>query len=223
MSREGESFKDYSCRRADDVARVIKKVMNGNFDVEIEIEDQDDEYEAQIETLVLGFNMMCGELKRLDDIAKNELERAKEYIRQQQSTIAELSTPVIEIWDDILVLPVVGVVDTMRSVEIMNNLLQSIVASQARCVIVDITGVDVVDTKTADHLLKVVRAARLLGTRCVLTGLNPAVAQTLVEIGADLTEVLTLRNLKAGLKDCILYLRSGRQSPVDVGDNPTVR
>ena len=215
MSREGESFQDYACRRANAMARTIKNVMNGQFDMELEIEDQNDEYEAQIETLVLGFNMMCEELQRLDEIAKNELDRAKEYIQQQQYTIAELSTPVIEIWDDILVLPVVGVVDTMRSMEIMNNLLQSVVTAQAKCVIVDITGVDVVDTKTADHLLKVVRAAKLLGTRCVLTGLSPAVAQTLVEIGADLTEVQTLRNLKAGLKDCILFLRRNNQKIAD--------
>ena len=128
--------------------------------------------------------------------------------RASAEAISELSTPVMEIWDDILVLPVVGVVDTHRSLEIMNNLLERIVDLQSKCVIIDITGVEVVDTKTADYLLKVVRASSLLGTRCVLTGLSPAVAQTLVEIGADLTEVRTLRNLKEGLKDCLKYLRS---------------
>ena len=116
----------------------------------------------------------------------------------------------MEIWDDILVLPIVGVVDTRRSLDLMNNLLDRIVETQSRCVIIDVTGVEVVDTKTADYLLKVIRAANLLGSRCVLTGLSPAIAQTLVEIGADLREVNTLRNIKDGLKDCLRYLRSHR-------------
>jgi rsbT co-antagonist protein RsbR len=139
-----------------------------------------------------------------------ELEAKLVTIERQAAAIRELSTPVMEIWDDVLVLPIVGVVDTKRSMEIMDNLLQRIVDTQSRCVIIDVTGVEVVDTKTADYLLKVVRASNLLGTRCVLTGLSPAIAQTLVEIGADLAEVRTLRNLKAGLKDCLRFLRGSR-------------
>lgn len=135
-----------------------------------------------------------------------ELEQKIALIQEQAVAISELSTPVMEIWDDVLVLPVVGVVDTKRSLDIMNALLQRIVDTQSKCVIIDITGVDVVDTRTADYLLKVVRSASLLGTRCVLTGLSPAVAQTLVEIGADLGGVRTLRNLKEGLRDCLRYL-----------------
>lgn len=139
-----------------------------------------------------------------------ELQRKIDLIEEQALAISELSTPVMEIWDDVLVLPIVGVVDTRRSVEIMDNLLNRIVATQSRCVIIDVTGVEVVDTKTADYLIKVVRAASLLGTRCVLTGLSPAVAQTLVEIGASMQEVRTLRNLKEGLKDCLRYLSAAR-------------
>lgn len=136
-----------------------------------------------------------------------ELEVKLATIEEQAAAIRELSTPVMEIWEDVLVLPVVGVVDTKRSMDIMNNLLERIVQTQSKCVIIDITGVEIVDTRTADYLLRVSRAANLLGTRCVLTGLSPAVAQTLVEIGANLTEVRTLRNLRDGLKDCLLYLK----------------
>lgn len=135
-----------------------------------------------------------------------ELQRKIDVIEEQARAISELSTPVMEIWDDVLVLPIVGIVDTRRSVEIMENLLNRVVATRSRCVIIDVTGVAVVDTKTADYLIKVVRAAALLGTRCVLTGLSPAVAQTLVEIGADMQEVRTLRDLKEGLKDCLRYI-----------------
>jgi rsbT co-antagonist protein RsbR len=141
-----------------------------------------------------------------------ELEENLHLVKQQQEAIRELSTPIMEIWDDVLCLPVVGIVDTRRSVEIMDSLLEKIVESQSRCVIIDITGVEIVDTKTADYLLKVVQASQLLGARCVLTGINPAVAQTLVEIGADLSQVSTLRNLKAGLVDCIKYIRQNSAS-----------
>jgi rsbT co-antagonist protein RsbR len=156
-------------------------------------------------------------LEATDATLARELER---QVAIQAAAISELSTPVMEIWDDILVLPVVGVVDTKRSMEIMENLLRNIVDTQARCAIVDITGVEIVDTKTADYLLKVVRAAHLLGTRCVLTGLSPPVAQTLVEIGANLDEVRTLRNLKEGLKDCLRYLAANADGPRPSSNRP---
>ncbi|MCA9637979.1 MAG: XylR N-terminal domain-containing protein [Myxococcales bacterium] len=136
-----------------------------------------------------------------------ELEAKMAVIEQQEVAISELTTPVMEIWDDVLLLPVVGIVDTRRSMDIMNNLLESIERTKARCVIIDVTGVEVVDTKTADYLIKVMRAAGLLGSRCVLTGLSSAIAQTLVEVGADLSEVRTLRGIKEGLKDCLKFLR----------------
>jgi anti-anti-sigma regulatory factor len=148
-------------------------------------------------------------LAATDSSISAELEEKLKVINRQRDALRELSTPIIEIWDDILVLPIMGVVDTRRSLEIMDNLLAAIVKSQTKCVIIDITGVEIVDTRTADYLLKVVQAAQLLGARCVLTGINPAVAQTLVEIGADLSKVKTLRNLKAGLLDCLKHIRSG--------------
>jgi rsbT co-antagonist protein RsbR len=149
-------------------------------------------------------------LEATDYSLSKELESKISLIQQQANAIQEMSTPVMEVWDSVLVLPIVGVVDTKRSLDIMNHLLQRITTMQAQCAIIDITGVEVVDTRTADYLLKVVRASMLLGTRCVLTGVSPAVAQTLVEIGADLQEVRTLRNLKEGLKDCLRYLHQNQ-------------
>ena len=113
----------------------------------------------------------------------------------------------MEIWDDTLLLPIVGVLDMRRSEELLSTQLDSVVSTQAKFVILDITGVEVVDTKTADYVLKVVRAAKLLGVSCVLTGLSPAIAQTLVEIGVSFGEAQTLRNLKEGLRDCMQRMR----------------
>jgi rsbT co-antagonist protein RsbR len=135
-----------------------------------------------------------------------ELDQKLEIIERQRSAIQELSTPILELWDDVLALPVIGVVDTRRSMEIMERLLNEVTEKQARFVILDITGVEVVDTKTADHFIKVIRAAELLGTKCILTGIRPAVAQTLVEIGVDLESFSTLRNLRQGLQECLRHM-----------------
>jgi len=195
--------------------QILTEVAQGNFDRNIEVTGQDSlvSLEMGINFMIMDLRAMQEENQRKEDrlLSKQaDLEDKLLTIEKQREAIRELSTPIMEVWDDVLVLPIVGVLDTRRSMEIMNTLLSNIVESQSRCVIIDITGVEIVDTKTADYLLKVVHAAQLLGARCVLTGINPAVAQTLVEIGADLSAVSTLRNLKAGLFDCIKYLRQAK-------------
>lgn len=200
-------------RRAEE---VLTRVAQGDLDQKLEISSAED----QLTGLEMGINFLIVDLREVERqnrdqreallAQQRELEAKLVTIEQQAAAIRELTTPVMEIWNDVLVLPVVGVVDTRRSMDIMSNVLERIVERQSKCVIIDITGVEVVDTKTADYLLKVVRAAALLGTRCVLTGLSPAVAQTLVEIGADMSEVRTLRNLKAGLLDCLRFLKIQR-------------
>jgi rsbT co-antagonist protein RsbR len=141
------------------------------------------------------------------EASRRELEAKLVTIERQQSAIRDLSTPIIELWDEILTLPIVGVVDTQRSLEMTTRLLHRIAESRFRCVIVDLTGVDVVDTMTANHFVQMIRSAQLLGVYCVVTGVSPDIAQTLVRTGVDLGGVKTLRSLKEGLKDCFLYLR----------------
>jgi rsbT co-antagonist protein RsbR len=193
-------------RRAEE---VLTRVADGDLEQRIDIGSADDAFSA----LEIGINFMILDIRATMDSNRAQEQRLRRQaeelaakllkIEEQEAAIRELSTPVIEVWDDVLALPIVGILDTKRSMDLMNNLLESIVRTQSKNIIIDITGVEVVDTKTADYLLKVARAARLLGARCVLTGLGPAVAQTLVDIGADLTEVTTLRNLKEGLKYCL--------------------
>ncbi|HET9229489.1 MAG TPA: STAS domain-containing protein [Thermoanaerobaculia bacterium] len=138
-------------------------------------------------------------LLRAED-ANRELEAKLETIERQQAAIRELSTPIIEVWAGVLCLPVVGIVDSQRSAEMTEMLLEMIVAKQARTAIVDITGIDAMDTKTADHFIKMAKAVRLLGAECILSGINPGIAQTLTHIGVDLTGIRTLRNLRDALQ-----------------------
>src|SRR5947208_3168979 len=107
----------------------------------------------------------------------------------------ELSTPVVELWKGILALPLIGTLDSARTQIVMQNLLEAIVAKSADLAIIDITGVPTVDTLVAQHLLKTVAAARLMGADCVISGIRPQIAQTIIHLGVDLTDVLTKATL----------------------------
>lgn len=167
---------------------------------------QDDAY-GELETAISIFvedmaeaqQSLEGALARYE-VANRELAAKLAMIEHQQHAMRELSSPIIEVWEGILCLPVVGIVDTQRSAEMSAALLDSIVARRARFAIVDLTGVDVIDTKTADHFLRMAGSVRLLGAECILTGIKPAVAQTLVHIGVDLTDLTTLRSLREALQ-----------------------
>ncbi len=133
-------------------------------------------------------------------INRAENDRLNETIDQQRQTISELQTPVIQVWDRILALPIVGGLDTARTQEMNEALLQKIVDTGAEIVIVDITAVPVVDTAVAKHLLETVAAARLLGSEVLMVGLSTRTAITLVHLGIDLAGVTTRTTMAKGLE-----------------------
>jgi rsbT co-antagonist protein RsbR len=134
--------------------------------------------------------------------------------------ISELSTPVVEIWEGILLLPVVGVIDTERSQQIMESMLTKIVETSAGVVLIDITGVPVVDTAVARHLMQTVQAAKLLGAETILCGISARVAQTVVHLGVDLGAVTTRATLARGLKHA-LSVAERQVRPRTAGAEPT--
>jgi len=119
----------------------------------------------------------------------------EEVIRRQQQDMLELSTPVVKLWDGILALPMIGTLDSSRTQIVMESLLERIVETGAEIAIVDITGVPTVDTLTAQHLLKTVTAARLMGAECIISGIRPQIAQTIVHLGVELEGVTTKATL----------------------------
>jgi rsbT co-antagonist protein RsbR len=121
----------------------------------------------------------------------------EEVIQRQQREMMELSTPVVQLWDNILALPLIGTLDSERTQVVMESLLQKIVETGAAISIIDITGVPTVDTLVAQHLLKTVAAARLMGADCIISGIRPQIAQTIVHLGVNLSDVVT----KASLAD----------------------
>lgn len=135
--------------------------------------------------------------------SKKELEEKLATIERQKVAIRELSVPIIDVWDDVLTLPLVGVFDTSRAVDITEKLLRRVSERRTRWVILDLTGVAVVDTVTAQHLIQLARAVQLLGARCILTGLGPDVARTLATVGVSFDELNPMRSLREALEYCI--------------------
>jgi rsbT co-antagonist protein RsbR len=149
---------------------------------------------ALVEDILLATNL-------LDDLGLWTTEvyqkTREEVIMRQQEELMELSTPVVKLWDGILALPIIGTLDSARTQVVMESLLQKIVETGSEVAIIDITGVPTVDTLTAQHLLKTVTAARLMGADCILSGIRPQIAQTIVYLGVDLADMVT----KASLAD----------------------
>jgi rsbT co-antagonist protein RsbR len=133
-------------------------------------------------------------------MVENYIRSREEIIRQQREDMMELSTPVIKVWDKILTLPIIGTLDSRRAQLMMESLLQKIVETGSVIAILDITGVKTMDTLVANHLIKTVTAARLMGARCILTGVSPAIAQTMVQLGIDLTQITTRAQMADGIK-----------------------
>jgi len=138
-----------------------------------------------------------------------ELEDKLTVVEKQRLAIRELSTPIIELWEGVICLPVVGVMDTARSAEMTNALLQAIVEKKTRYAIVDITGIEVMDTRTVDHFMRMAKSIHLLGAECALTGISRHIAQTVVHMGLDLNDIITHRSLRDALA---FYVRRQAQA-----------
>ncbi len=150
-------------------------------------------------THVAGVSIDVTETKRTEQDLRAKLE----FIQKQQQVIHSLSTPIIQVWDRVLTLPLMGMFDSTRAAEVMETVLQEVVRTRARYAILDLTGIEAIDTATADHLLKLTQAIRLLGAEGIITGIHPAIAQTIVGLGLDLASIATRSTLREGLQYCI--------------------
>jgi rsbT co-antagonist protein RsbR len=154
--------------------------------------------------LELGLNIMIEDLEAADAARAAyivEIEKKNEEIANRaEQALRELSTPIISVWDGVLTLPIIGMVDTMRGAEMTEALLSRVGSEQAEYVVIDITGVSVVDTRTADSFIRMSEAVRLVGATCFLTGISPAIAQTIAQLGIDTSRIRTLRRMSDALK-----------------------
>lgn len=186
-----------------DALLVLSNVGFGDYTTRLAVDSSDN---SPLSSLFAGINEMISALSIEEERSKSyqrELEEKLATIEQQKVAIQELSTPIMEVWEGVLCVPVVGLMDTARSSEMTSALLQAVVNNGARCAIIDITGIDVMDTRTVDHFIRMAKAIRLLGAECVLTGISPHIAQTVVHMGLDLTNVTTHRSLRDALQQYV--------------------
>ena len=199
---------DLSRRRAlagfssEETATFIFSLKRPVFDV---IKEESSNDAQQLAANVWEASML---LDRLGLHTVKAFQKAREeVINRQQQELLELSTPVVKLWEGILALPMIGTLDSARTQIVMESLLQKIVETESQIAIIDITGVPTVDTLVAQHLLKTVTALRLMGADCIISGVRPQIAQTIVHLGVDLQGVTTKANLADAL--ALALKRSG--------------
>lgn len=199
--------------RISEILQLLAQVSGGSFSGRLETDLPDTD---PIGALYRGINGAIESLAEAEERAlryHRELEDTLVTIERQSAAIRELSTPVIELWTGVLCLPIVGVMDTSRSVEMTRTVLDAVMAERARCVIVDITGISVVDTRTADQLIRMAKAVQILDAECFLTGISPVIAQTIDQMGVNLTSIRTRRSLRDALREYVVTHHLVRARP----------
>lgn len=181
----------YSPRDTGVFVLSLKDALSKNLQMEIK-----DPYELHAQTLKIG--------KLIDSFSVSTLEtfiKAREdFIYRQTNEITDISTPVIQVWQGILALPIIGTLDSARTQVVMENLLQKLVDTSSAIAILDISGVPAIDSLVAQHLLETVAATRLMGGECIISGIRPEIAQTVVHLGIDLSNVITKSTLASALR-----------------------
>jgi rsbT co-antagonist protein RsbR len=193
---------DIDPQRIDRVVEVMARAACKEYQHRIDLPEEP--VEDAFLHLELGLNIMIEDLEAADAARSAyivEIEKKNEEIANRaEQALRELSTPIISVWDGVLTLPIIGMVDTIRGAEMTEALLSRVGSEQAEYVVIDITGVSVVDTRTADSFIRMSEAVRLVGATCFLTGISPAIAQTIAQLGIDTSRIRTLRRMSDALK-----------------------
>jgi rsbT co-antagonist protein RsbR len=194
-----QDFSDFE-PRVGEVLMVLSDIAAGDYQSRC---SPDLPVDHPLGALFIGVNEMIDSLQAESmrrEAYQRELEEKLATIQSQRTVIRRLSTPIIEVWDGVLCLTVIGLFDKARNDYVVADLLDAVVSKEARCVIIDVTGAEIPDALTAELFVRLVKAVRLLGARCMLTGISSRMAASLVEIGTELQNMGTYPNLRAALK-----------------------
>lgn len=183
----------------DGLRSVIRAVAAGETPRLLEIQFPESH---PVGALTLSINVMMEALdegRKHSESYSRELAEKIDTIERQQAAIRELSTPIIEVWPGVLCAPIIGVLDSARATEMTRTLLATIVQKKTPLVIIDVTGIDVMDTRASDNFVRMARSVRLLGAKCVLSGVHPNIARTIVQLGIDLSGIESYRSMRDAL------------------------
>lgn len=190
--------------RLSDLIEVIGAMASLDFSKKAIV----DETENPLNTIGMGLNMLAEELEA-SVVSKSELADKNEQLlklaEEQKMMIAEMSTPISRLWEGILLMPLVGMMTAGRVMDVLTNILNSISSSQAKVFILDISGVSVIDTFTANHFIKISKATSLMGCTCIVSGITAQAAQTIVSLGVNTDEILTTGTMKDALELSFKY------------------
>lgn len=182
------------------VAGVLDAVESGDLSARAEVTFPPEDPLGALAECINSMVTLLAERREETLRYQGELEEQIETIEKQRAAIRELSTPIIEIWPGVLCAPIVGVLDSGRAAEMTSALLSHVVGTKAALAIIDITGIEAMDTQATDHFLRMARAVKLLGSHCALSGIHPNVARTIVHMGIDLAGVESYRTLREALQ-----------------------
>lgn len=192
---------DHPCKAPHDICPVEEALKTGRSEVSLHRH-----FDAQGNSLYSDVTAYPvyedGSIREFIHISKDVTERVitEERLKEQQKALLELSSPIVKVWDKIIMVPLIGIFDSNRAQIVTRMLLSAIENTQACVAILDISGIPIMDTMVANHLLRTVAAAKLMGTVCVVTGVRSAIAQTVVHLGVDLSGVITKSTMLDGLK-----------------------
>lgn len=189
---------------------VLRAVDNGQTSARVNLKLHETE---PLAALAASINSVIQRLVRVREEAQmhqREIDDQVTTIEKQRAAIKELSTPMIEVWQGVLCVPIVGVIDSSRAAEMTTALLSAVVEKTVRFTIIDITGIEAMDTRATDHFLRMARSVRLLGAECVLSGINPNVARSIIHMGVELSGIQTYRSLRDALQH---YVRRSQRAP----------
>jgi rsbT co-antagonist protein RsbR len=195
---------------------ALRAVDNGDLSARVAIRFSEAEPMTALATTVNAIIEKLSRVRSDTQGYERELEAQLSTIEKQRAAIKELSTPMIEVWAGVLCVPIVGVIDSSRAAEMTSALLAAVVEKKVRFTIIDITGIEAMDTRATDHFLRMARSVRLLGAECVLSGINPNVARSIIHMGVELSGIQTYRSLRDALQH---HVRQQARRPGETSGN----